>query len=239
MVGPVEFQFNSPFVVTNIDQIVGISMRQVDDKLDGYLSHDDYKLFKNYATGLAVTYTPTISATDTGAYKIGEIKIGTAAAQTIYGVNNISSLEVKADTDNIPYLSFKENNTESNKIYITGGGGILTNLSEDKKSIEIHANNTVHEDSTDYLSISNGSIFSATIGSGLHDTEDFKEGLTKYSDFAEFKAVVASHITHCLKYEILKGSLGSESGATGDIENGSQKTYKYGSDTLKLAIKFE
>jgi hypothetical protein len=238
MVGPVEFQFNSPFVVTNSSaQIVGVSMRQVDDKLDGYLSHDDYKLFKNYATGLAVTYTPTISATDTGAYKIGEIKIGTAAAQTIYGVNNISSLEVKADTDNIPYLSFKENTTET-KISIKGGNGILTNLSSDSKSIEIKANNTVDQQtSTDYLSILNGSVFSVQIGSGIHDATDFKEGLTKYSDFAEFREAATSHITKSLKYEIIKGSL--LTGATGDTENGSPISYQYGSDTLRNAITFE
>ena len=235
MVGTVEFDFGAPFVVTNnVDQIVSISMPQVSSSADGYLSKSDYDLFKSYATGLAVKYTATVTETTPAHYKIGEIQIGTAAAQAIYGVNNISSLEVKAATDaaKTPYLSFKENSAET-QISIKGGNGIVTALGSDNKSIEIKANNTVVSGSEDYLEITNGSEFKVKIGSGRAATNNLVDGLTKYSDFDAFCAAATTHITEAVKHEILTGSL--ITGATG----ADSTTYSYGSETLKNAVKLD
>lgn len=235
MVGPVQFEFGSPFVVTNgKDQIVSISIPQASANSYGYLSKEDYSTFKNYATGLSVKYTATVTETTPAHYKIGEIQIGTAAAQVIYGVNNISSLEVKAATDvaKTPYLSFKENNAET-QISIKGSNGIVTALGSDSKSIEIKANNTVASGFENYLEITNGSEFKVKIGSGRAATKNLVEGLTKYSDFDAFCEAATINITQTVKHVILTGSL-----ITGATDSEST-TYYYGSDTLKKAVQLD
>lgn len=222
--GEVVFNFASKFKLTQNGNTVGIDMQPAGASTDGYLSSTDWNRFNSYENGLKIEYTTNIDDKTPGFYTIGSLKIG-GKAQTVYGINNITSLELSNGGDATlgveynPILKFAEVGTGASTLNITYKGINGIKVRKDSNNIEFSAANVVNDLSKKYLKISNGYQFDAIIGSnGRIENKEFKcnDGLTDYREFAEFK--LATELTFGSLYRVISNSLKD---TTKDIHYGS------------------
>ena len=223
--GNVILKFSDLFSITNPSQgnTAYISIPQVSNSTDGYLSKTDYATFKNYANTLNVSYSEAFS-TGNGLYTIGTLTIGTAT-HTIYGLNNVSTLSLENGSGSgtnaafNPVIKFTETGvTNDVNITVKGVNGVVTK--KNGNAIEIGAVNEVATDSTNYLEITSGYQFKVKLGSV--NNNQVVHGLTDYEEFATFRSNV---IQTTVKFEIITNSL-KEAG----------NDYYYGSKDLKDAV---
>ena len=217
--GDVTLSFSSLFSVTNPqgNNTVSVSLKQVSTNQDGYLSATDYNEFKAYAQNLAVGYTGEFT-TGTNVYKIGTLTVGNDS-HDIYGKNNISALALVngATSEYNPILKFTEDGVDT-KITIQGTNGIT--VKKDGNIVSLTAANTVNEDSTNYISITQGHKFGVKLGSVDNTTGAVTEGLVNYSTVYNLATKVAQ------MFEVIDYTL---------IGTDSTK-YQYGNEKLKTAI---
>lgn len=223
--GDVVLKFSELFSVTNPSNgnTAYITIPQVSNSTDGYLSKTDYATFKNYANTLNVSYSEAFS-TGNGLYTIGTLTIGTAT-HTIYGLNNVSTLSLENGSGSgtqaafNPIIKFTETGvTNDVNITVKGVNGVVTK--KNGNAIEIGAVNEVATDSTNYLEITSGYQFKVKLGSV--NNNQVVHGLTDYEEFATFRSNV---IQTTVQFEIITNSL-KEAG----------NDYYYGSKDLKDAV---
>lgn len=229
--GKVVFSFDSPFTVSNMSDGAKIGMNAAGTVQDGYLTAADWNKFNSYSNSLKVEYTPTITETTPTCYQIGSLTFGntTSNAKVIYGVNNITSLELKDGSDEEyksinPIIAFKETSPNGDSdvtIEIRGSNGIVSTKTKD--GIELTAANTVKQGSKKYLD-TDGYQFEVKIGQikSKDDTTTIVPGLTDYEEFIDFKT---DAIMTFLKFQEIKDSLKDET-----------KTIYYGSTELVSII---
>lgn len=211
--------FASPFTVSTAENgVASVSMSQVSESKDGYLSAADYTAFKKYADDLVVIYNGKFTS-GTGVYEIGTITIG-GTEHTIYGKNNISALElVNGETDEYnPVLRFTENGVNTD-LTIKGSKGIAVRKSGN--NIEIASLISVSSDSESYLSISDDNKFGVKLGS-INEDGTYNEGLVNFSTVHS----LATQVGKTTVYEEINYTL---------IGTDSSK-YQYGNEKLKAAI---
>ena len=130
-----------------------------------------------------------------GSYTIGTIKIGSAAAQTIYGINNVSSLTLEngatsgSNVEYNPILKFTETGvTNPYEITLEGTRGIQ--IKKNGKKVEFVVVNKIATNSTKYLNINNAGEFEAVIGSitSNGNTSTLNHGLTDYEEFSNLRS---------------------------------------------------
>lgn len=197
-VGPLTLKFSSLFQVKNNpvgSKTAYIHIPAANGQTNGYLTSADWTRFNNYESGLAVTYTGTTTAAMAGSYTIGTIKIGSAAAQTIYGINNVSSLTLEngatsgSNLEYNPILKFTETGvTNPYEITLEGTRGIQ--IKKNGKKVEFVVVNKIATNSTKYLNINNAGEFEAVIGSITSDgnTSTLNHGLTDYEEFSNLRS---------------------------------------------------
>lgn len=220
-IGNVTLNFSEVFDVTDADNTATITLAKADANTDGYLSSADYKKFAGYETGLAVSYTPTVTNTTAGQYIIGILTIG-GTPTTVYGKNNISALTLENNADGTavnPRLKFTETGQNDVYINIQGSTGIVaTKTGTD--TITLATNIT--SGNTSYISAS-GNTVSAVIGKFNTESEGgYDDGLV---DFATFSAL-ANKVANIA--EVIGYSLNGTASAT--------EKYKYGSTDLVSAV---
>lgn len=224
VIGEITLNFNYPLYVDNPtigSKFANINIKQVSEEQDGYLSKDDYKEFKSYSAQGAITYTPIVTSSTSGNYQIGTLKIK-ETPYTIYGINNISSLNLNDTT-----LVFKETgNTETTtSITYTGGNGISVQKETDKNNIIVSSKNEVLSGYSDYLQIINNYQFGIKLGK-LNEDNTITEGLVNFSTIHR----LAQQVATTSKFFIITNSLN---------DNSSTDYYYYGGDKLKAAINVE
>ena len=236
LVGPLTLKFSSLFQVKNNpvgSKTAYIHIPAANGETNGYLTAADWIRFNNYESGLAVTYTGAITATTAGSYTIGTIKIGTGNPQTIYGINNISTLTLEngattgSNVEYNPILKFTETGVVNPyEITLEGTRGIQ--IKKNGQKVQFVVVNTVATNSTKYLEVDpvTGDI-GVKIGSLVIEDNITKvqDGLTDFNDFATFRANVIATTT---SFELIHNSLSDTS-----------KTYYYGSTSLTEAVDFE
>lgn len=233
--GEVVFNFDSKFKLTSNANTVTIDMQKATAEYDGYLSADDWDRFNNYESGLKVEYTTDITTATPGYYTIGSLNIG-GKTQTVYGVNNITTLELSNGSDTIlgveynPILKFSESGTNANTLNITYKGiNGITIRKDNNNNVEFSANNIVNELSKKYLKISNGYQFDAIIGSVTTEgeTSTVHDGLTDYREFTEFETWTIDKFRNL--HHVISNSLNDE---TKDIHYGSTRMVEIISVTI-------
>lgn len=225
-VGSITFDFSEVFDVSAVSNYATITLPPASANDDGYLSASDYSKFTNYVNTLKVEYTPTVKANDYGFYEIGKIKIGNGENNetSIYGLNHTYSLSVENGTGEVktnnPALRLTENTSKTIKdITYKGLNGIIVQKNGD--SIEFLGNNQVGQDSTQYLSISNGHTFDVKLCKRSEDGSQMINGLIDYNTTHNLITGWAT------TFEVVEKSLtGSDSSAT----------YIYGNDALISAV---
>lgn len=230
--GNVVFNFNDVFNLVGAGgKQVNITLPEVNNTTDGYLSAANYKTIMDTVANFGKTvYTETVTSTSAGAYKLGTITVGNQDYD-VHGQNNISalSLEQNNSSDINPILKFVESGVSATtvQIAIEGSNGIKAEKSG--SSIKLTGTYSIDNNSKDYLVLT-GSVLSAKLGSG--SSESVSEGLTKYSEFIVVKENVdtLSLIANRAQPIILSNSL--LTGATGS----DGVTYMYGNDKLVTAI---
>lgn len=215
----VTLSFSNLFSVGNPQgsNTASITLKQVTANQDGYLSATDYNEFKAYAQNLAVGYTGEFT-TGTNVYKIGTLTVGNDS-HDIYGKNNISALALVngATSEYNPILKFTEDGVDT-KITIQGTNGIT--VKKDGNIVSLTAANTVNDDSTNYISITQGHKFGVKLGSVDTTTGAVTEGLVNYSTVYNLATKVAQ------MFEVIDYTL---------IGTDATK-YQYGNEKLKTAI---
>lgn len=212
--------FGTPFIVsvTTGSTSANITLNKASDTNDGYLSSDDYKLFKQYATQLAVSYE---GATLNGGevYTIGTLKIG-ESSYTIQGKTNLSALALVngAVNEYNPILRFTENGINTD-LTLKGLNGIAVRKNGD--SIEISSLTTVNSGSESYLTVSEGHKIGVQLGR-VNEDGTYNEGLVNFSTVHS----LATQVGKTTVYEEIDYTL---------IGTDSSK-YQYGNDKLKAAI---
>ena len=212
--------FGTPFIVsvTTGSTSANITLNKASDTNDGYLSSDDYKLFKQYATQLAVSYE---GATLNGGevYTIGTLKIG-ESAYTIQGKTNLSALALVNGVANEynPILRFTENGINTD-LTLKGLNGIAVRKNGD--NIEIASLTTVSSESESYLTVSEGHKIGVKLGS-VNEDGTYNEGLVNFSTVHS----LATQVGKTTVYEEIDYTL---------IGTDSSK-YQYGNEKLKAAI---
>ena len=220
VLGDITLQFSSLFEVNNPrGNVASISIPKASSLQDGYLSKSDYILFSSYAENLSVTYESSVATSGNAVYPIGTITVG-SNPYTIYGLNNVSKLELTngATSAYNPILKFTENGSVDLSLTFKNGGGI--SVLKNGNDIEFKAANEVVTGSESYLEITDGYKFAVKIGSVSNG--QLTEGLTKYSEFNAFKNQVIGSTT---SFTIINDSL-----------KDTTQTYYYGSTALKAAV---
>lgn len=220
VLGDITLQFSSLFEVSNPrGNVASISIPKASSLQDGYLSKSDYILFSSYAENLSVTYESLVATSGNAVYPIGTITVG-SNPYTIYGLNNVSKLELTngATSAYNPILKFTENGSVDLSLTFKNGGGI--SVLKNGNDIEFKAANEVVTGSESYLEITDGYKFAVKIGSVSNG--QLTEGLTKYSEFNAFKNQVIGSTT---SFTIINNSL-----------KDTTQTYYYGSTALKAAV---
>lgn len=220
VLGDITLQFSSLFEVSNPrGNVAAISIPKANSLQDGYLSKSDYILFSSYADSLAVTYESLVATSGNAVYPIGTLTVG-SNPYTIYGLNNVSKLELTngATSAYNPILKFTENGSVDLSLTFKNGGGI--SVLKNGNDIEFKAANEVVTGSESYLEITDGYKFAVKIGSVSNG--QLTEGLTKYSDFNAFKNQVIGSTT---SFTIINNSL-----------KDTTQTYYYGSTALKAVV---
>lgn len=242
-IGSVTFNFATPFSVVG-NSTTGtstISINQAKALGDGnyqggYISAEDYQRFTQYAAK-SVTYTPTVTAGDSGSYEIGKLNFGDSDI-SVYGKYKVSALSLENGYTNgeegqkilDPILKFTETGESDVNIQVKGIKGIVAK--KNGNSIEIQASNEVDSASENYLSISDGTDgsnkgykFGVKLGN-VDNNFNVTEGLANVS-------LVKSMITgYAVNFEFVSRSLSNTTGNSDD-------TYYYGSNKLKNAITVE
>lgn len=211
---------------------VTVTLPKADAQNNGYLSKTDWQTFTDYATNLAVDYTQIIANNVDGAYKIGEIKIGTNSAIDIYGVNNISTFGFDI-TATVPTLKFTETGTDDVTIGFAGGNGIITTIDSDNNNIVISQNSAVKAGSASYLEITDNANGAKEFGVKLGGNKKLTEGsdqLTYVNGLADTDYVLSAIGQYTHSFEIISYSL--KTAATGDPTD----PYRYGNEKLRKAI---
>lgn len=221
-IGNIELRFSSIFSVINSseDKNIYISLPQVSDSNDGYLSAGDYQNFKSYASSLLSSYKSETFVGD-GVYKLGTFTVGNTTYDVI-GKNNVSSLSLNdglTDAFN-PVLKFTETGASDVEIALRGASGIL--IKRDGNNIDFIANNVVNADSDNYLSITEGHKFDVKLGSIDSATGKVTEGLVNYSTVHHLATQVATTTV----FEEINYSL----------HGTDASKYQYGNTKLKEAI---
>lgn len=209
LLGNITINTNNPLQASVTGKLINLSILQANDKQSGYITKDDYNLFKSYSQSLKVEYTPTI----TSGYTIGTLKIGDST-ETIYGIDTNLSL-----SENSTSLVFTKAGVADTTIPITGVNGV--SVVNDNGTLKFQGNYIVGENSTKYLSITGNtldvklaSVNEGKLIDGLVDSTQFR---TILSIFSYFEAIVN---------DLTNTSLDTT------------KDYFYGSDALKAAINF-
>ena len=216
----INLNFGTPFVTSIVSgsNSANVILNKASDTNDGYLSSEDYKLFKQYATQLAVSY---VGAFDSGneVYTIGTLKIG-ETDYTIYGKNNISALALVNGTTNEynPILKFTENGVDTDLTFV-GTNGIA--VRKNGNSIEFTSLLTVNSASESYLSVAEGHKIGVKLGS-LNEDGTYNEGLVNFSTIHN----LATQVGKTTVYEEINYTL---------IGEDSTK-YQYGNEKLITAI---
>lgn len=225
--GDVVLNFSDLFTVTATSNVATISLQQVTDTQNGYLSASDYAKFLSYESNLGVSYTPTVLEGSVGAYKIGTLTIG-GTATNIYGKNNVSALTLEngsASGDNQtlnPKLKFTETGASAVEIAVVGINGIKAEKSGN--NINLSATNTTADTtSAKYLTITDGYKFGVKIGKISEDKTSIVDGLTDYAEFQTLVQKVAN------TFETISNSLITP----------SSDQYGYGNAKMKEAIAIE
>ena len=221
----ITLNFSSLFNVTGGNRTAYIDLPKAGENSSGFLSKEDFIKFNSYSDTLNITYSPTVTNSTEGYYEIGKISIGNQTPISIYGVNNITELNVISGSDGKnPKLQFKETDKSNKDIVFKGNTGI--NITNEGNNIEFTLNNVVDTNSTDYLII-NENKFGVKLGSG--SGESLKNGLVDYATFNQFEQSVYNFIqrTHFINIDY---SLNS------DTTPGVNDPYRYGNDSLKSAI---
>ena len=230
-IGHVNLQFDGCFEVINPStgsNTAKISIAPASATQDGYLTKEDYVRFSSYDT--AISYTGEFSS-GYGIYKIGTLNVN-GVDNIIYGINNISSLNVIDGTSNAynPILRFTETGQNNVDITLRGYNGII--IKRNDNTIEFTTDNTVLEQDVpqinnqrkaQYLKITDGHKFEVQLGSS-NDDGSINDGLTDYSQFAALVRKVSTNTT----FEIISYSL---SGEVNDEE------YRYGNELLREAVE--
>lgn len=218
-VNNMSINFASPFTVSTTGSgVATISMNQVSAEKSGYLSSDDYKLFKQYATQLAVSYEGAFTSGNE-VYTIGTLKIG-GTDHTIYGKNNISALALVngATNEYNPILKFTENGIDTDLTFV-GTNGIA--IRKNGNNIEFTSLLTVNSASESYLSVTEGHKIGVKLGS-LNEDGTYNEGLVNFSTI------------HNLATQVGKTTIYEEINYTLIGEDASK--YQYGNEKLIAAI---
>lgn len=234
-IGNVTLKFGPLFNVKNNpsgSRTAYITFPQVSQSTGGYLSKEDYVLFKNYANSLSVDYTGEFS-TGKGVYKIGTLTIGTDE-KVIYGKNNVTTLALNNGTATgtnaayNPILKFTETGATDVEITIKGLNGVLTK--KNGNTIEIGAANEIVEQTVPgtstkvkYLTIDSGYKFGAQIGEADANGNVTQHGLTDFSQFIN----LVSKVSQTTRFEVFEYSLKGSASTT---------EYRYGNQLLKDAI---
>lgn len=198
--------------------VASIDLPAASANQSGHLTAEDWIRFNSYADSLKVTYDSNVLSTASGVYSLGTLTVGTDP-YTIYGLNNISALELKDNTDSTvynPILKFTETGTSGTSVEITYKGTNGIEVLKDGNDIQFRAANQIYETSAKYLN-TNGYQFGVTIGSKNGTTVN--DGLTDYKEFNEFRTTVATAIANLI--EIIDNSL-----------TDTTETYYYGSTAL-------
>ena len=225
--GDVVLNFSDLFTVAATSNVATISLQQVTDKQNGYLSASDYAKFLSYEQNLAVSYTPTVVEGSKGTYQIGTLTIGGTATK-IYGKNNVSALTLidgSTSGDNKalnPKLKFTETGASAVEIAIVGTNGIKAEKSGN--NINLSATNTTADTtSAKYLTITDGYKFGIKIGKISEDKTSVIDGLTDYAEFQTLVQKVAN------TFETISNSL----------NNPSADQYGYGNAKMKEAVAID
>lgn len=120
-VGDIKLQFNNPLNIDKInDDSVKISIPKVNNDQDGYLSKGDYQKFSSYSKS---EYKPLVNTETDGFYQLGTLTLGDRT-DPIYGVNNITTLQLTQGNSGDPVLKFTETNNPDVFITYKGVNGI-------------------------------------------------------------------------------------------------------------------
>ena len=220
--GQIDFIFDPNVInITSSGSNPVISIKQVSESSNGYLSSQDYVKFKEYSAK-SISYTSEFTQ-GAGVYKIGTIKMG-EVENIVYAKDTISTLTLEngigSDVIYNPILKFVKTGENDLNIVLNGSNGII--IKKNNNTIEFSANNIVNTDSQKYLSIDDGYRFN--IKKGSKNGESITNGITDYAEFDEFKTSVIS-IFSSMQPIIISNSLSETSG-----------DYYYGSTKLKEAI---
>ena len=225
--GDIVLNFSDLFTVTATSNVATISLQQVTDKQNGYLSASDYAKFLSYEQNLGVSYAPTVVEGSTGAYQIGTLTIGGTATK-IYGKNNVSALTLidgSTSGDNKalnPKLKFTETGATAVEIAVVGTNGIKAEKSGN--NINLSATNTTADTNTaKYLTITDGYKFGVKIGRISDDKTSVVDGLTDYAEFQTLVQKVAN------TFETIPNSL----------KTPGADQYGYGNAKMKEAVAID
>lgn len=237
-VGPVVLKFDSDALSFTplSDTEAKITLPQADASNNGYLSSEDWIKFTAYSDNLAVEYNQSIEQGE-GTYKIGDIKIGSAAAIDIYGLNSVSTLGFDTNSTTVPTLKFTETGANDVTIGFVGGSGISTTIDSANDNIVIAQNSTVKSDSTSYLEVSDDDTtgakeFGIKIGGYKKLTED-SDQLTYVNGLADTDYVLQAIESYTSSFEIISYSLITEK------PSDPTDPYRYGNDKLKAAVTID
>ena len=220
-IGNVGLNFSEVFDVTSADNIATITLKKASASDSGYLSKEDYAKFAGYETGLAVSYTPTITNAVDGHYTIGTLTIG-GKDTVVYGKNSESGLTLENNSEGTavdPRLKFTETGKQDTYINIKGGAGVVATKTDDS-TITLTTN--IQSGNTSYITAS-GNTVNAVIGKFNSEVEGgYENGLVDFGTFSALANKVAQ-VTEVIAYSLVGEATQTEK-------------YKYGSGDLVAAV---
>lgn len=224
--GQIDFIFDPNVItITQSGNNPVISIKQVSESSNGYLSSQDYVKFKEYSAK-SISYTSEFTQ-GTGVYKIGTIKMGDVE-NIVYGKDTISTLTLEngtgSDVNYNPILKFVKTGENDLNVVLNGSNGII--IKKNNNTVEFSINNIVNTDSQKYLSIDDGYKFNIKKGSINENT--VIDGITDYAEFNTFK--IQSIATHALATQFLEINNSLSPSSTDGLK------YYYGSTDLITAI---
>lgn len=211
-IGDVVLNFSDLFSITGENSTATINLVKVSETTDGYLSKEDWVKFTGYEESLAVSYSGKLN---TG-YEIGTLTIG-GTDNIIYGKSY--KLALSSDVIN-PAITFKESGSADVNITLKGTAGI--NVKKNENAVEFYANNSVLNDSTNYLKITDGYQIGVKLG-GYDQTNKVVDGLASFESVHNL-ALKVVNATEIIEYSLV----GTDA-----------EKYQYGNEKLKAAVNYE